>query len=128
LLAQETKVAGIVVWGTPGGPTPPYPGRSDRFFKEFATVDVAGAWSRVATRVLVSHGEYDTDPVVSTEAHQRIARIVNDSGKGSAEFREFPRMDHCWTRHVSLEASKDKCGQGEKTSALADAILAFLRG
>jgi len=128
LLAQDTKVAGIVVWGTPGGPTPPYPGRSDRFFKEFATVDVAGAWSRVATRVLVLHGEYDTDPVVSTEAHQRIARIVNDSGKGSAEFREFPRMDHCWTRHVSLEASKDKCGQGEKTSALADAILAFLRG
>lgn len=128
LLAQDTKVAGIVVWGTPGAPTPPYPGRSDRFFNEFATVDVAGAWSKVATRVLVLHGEYDTDPVVSSESHQRIARTVNESGKGSAEYREFPRLDHCWSRHVSLEASKDKCGQGEKTSALADAILAFLRG
>jgi dienelactone hydrolase len=127
LLAQDTKVAGIVVWGTPGGPTPKYPGRSDRFFQELATVDVSGAWGKVGTRVLVLHGEYDTDPVVSADVHERIAQLVNNSGKGSAEHRELAHLDHCWSRHASLEASKDKCGQGEATSALADAILAFLR-
>ena len=128
LLARETSVAGIVVYGTPGGPTSPYPGRSARFFEELATIDVAGAWGEVKTRVLVLHGEYDTDPVVSADVHERIAQLVNNAGKGSAEHRELAHLDHCWSWHASLEASKDKCGQGEATPALADAILAFLRG
>lgn len=126
LLAQETTVAGIIVYGTPGGPTDPYPGRSERFFREFATVNVRGAWSSVATRVLVLHGEYDADPAVSADVHQLIARTVN-AGKGSAEYRELAGLDHCWTRHPSLEASKDRCGQGEQTPALADAVMEFLR-
>jgi len=126
LLASETNVAGIVVYGTPGAPTPPYPGRSDRFFKEFAKVDVSGAWGRVASRVLVLHGEYDVGEVTNRNVHEAIARTINE-GKGVAEFRELARLDHCWSRHVSLEASIDKCGQGEATPAMAEATLAFLR-
>jgi dienelactone hydrolase len=126
LLGAETSVAGIIVYGTPAGPTDPYPGRSERFFREFATVNVRGAWSNVATRVLVLHGEYDTDPAVSSDVHQLIARTVN-AGKGSAEYRELAGLDHCWTRHPSLEASKDRCGQGEETTALPDAVMEFLR-
>jgi dienelactone hydrolase len=128
LLAAETKVAGIVVYGTPAAPTPPYPGRSDRFFQEFAKVDVTGAWARVAARVLVLHGEYDVGAVTNRSVQEGIARAVN-SGKGSAEFRELAGLDHCWSRHASLEASIDKCGQGEDaTLALADMILNFARG
>jgi len=128
ILAVETKVAGITVYGTLAGPPPPYPGRSDRFFKEFGAVDVAAAWAKSATRVQVLHGEYDTDPYTNRNAHEQIARMVNTSAAGSAQYRELPGLDHCWTRHVSLEASRDRCGQGEATSALADAMLAFLRG
>jgi dienelactone hydrolase len=127
ILAAETRVAGISVYGTPAGPPPGYPGRSDRFFREFAQVDVAGAWTKVETRVQILHGEYDVDPQTNRDAHERIARIVSDSGTTRPDFREFAGLDHCWSRHVSLEASKDKCGQGEKTKALSDAILEFLR-
>jgi dienelactone hydrolase len=127
LLGSETSVAGIVVWGTPGGPTPPFPGRSERFFQEFARVNISAAWANVVTRVLVLHAEYDVDPVINRDVHESIARIVMNSGKGSAEFRELAGLDHCWTRHPSLEASKDRCGQGQETSALADAILGFLQ-
>jgi len=126
LLAADTHVAGISVYGTPAGPTPPYPGRSERFFQEFAKVDVAGAWTKVNTRVQVLHGEYDADPVVNRAVHESIAAMINKAHPGSSTFREFPGLDHCWTRHPSLEASKDKCGQGEDTRELYDAILSFL--
>jgi len=126
LLAAETHVAGITVWGTPAGATPPYPGRSERFFQEFAKADIAGAWTRVNTRVDVIHGEYDADPVVSRAAHESIAVRVNNAHPGAATFLEFVGLDHCWTRHPSLEASKDRCGQGEPTHLLEDEILRFL--
>jgi len=128
ILAAETKVAGISVYGAGAAPPPSYPGRSERFFKEFANVDIAAAWARSATRVQILHGEYDADPYTSREAHEQIARIVNASSRGSARYRELAGLDHCWSRHASLEASKDRCGQGEMTNALPAAILAFLRG
>jgi dienelactone hydrolase len=128
LLADETKVAGITVFGAAADPPPRYPGRSERFFEEFSTVDVAAAWARVATRVQVLHGEYDQDPYINRAAHERIAAIVNMSGMGSAQFTELAGLDHCWTSHSSFEASKDRCGQGEATNILRDSILAFIRG
>jgi len=126
LLAAETKVAGISVYGTLAVAPPPYPGRSERFFEEFAPVNVLDAWSKVATRVQVLHGEYDTG-LPSRAAHEAIVTTVNKSNPNSATFTEFAGLDHCWSRHASLEASADKCGQGEPSTALSDAILAFLR-
>jgi dienelactone hydrolase len=126
LLAAETRVAGISVFGTPAGPTPAYPGRSDRFFQEMAKVDFPTAWAKVHTRVQVLHGEYDVDPVINRAAHESIAAIVNRANSGTAQFQELESMDHCWTRHASLEASKDKCGQGQETGVFQEAVLRFL--
>jgi dienelactone hydrolase len=128
LLAAETQVAGISVYGTPAGPTPVYPGRSDRFFQEMARVDIPAAWAMVHTRVQVLHGEYDVDPVINRAAHEAIALMVNRANPGTAQFKELEGLDHCWTRHDSLEASKDKCGQGQDTRAFQDAVLRFLSG
>jgi dienelactone hydrolase len=125
LLAAETKVAGISVYGTSSGPPPVYPGRSERFFREFASVDVAGAWIKANTRVQVLQGEYDNDPY--TNRGKEIVSLVNKSPRGTATFSQLAGLDHCWTRHASLEASVDKCGQGQPTTALSDTILAFLR-
>jgi dienelactone hydrolase len=125
LLAAETKVAGISVYGTSSEPPPVYAGRSERFFREFAAVDVAGAWTKANTRVQVLQGEYDDDPY--TNRGKEIVAIVNRSSSGTATFTRLAGLDHCWSRHPSLEASIDKCGQGQPTTALADAILAFLR-
>ena len=125
-LAEETHVAGIIVWGTLANAPPPYPGRSERFFAEFATADVAEAWRNVDTRVLILHGEYDTGDQVNRAAGERIAEFVNESSRGAAEFEELAGLDHCWSHHPSMEASVDRCGQGEPSEALLESILGFL--
>jgi dienelactone hydrolase len=127
IVAAETHVAGISVWGTPVGPPSSYPGRSERFFEEFAKVDVVGAWAKVNTRVQVLRGEFDANNDQTRGAHESLVAMLNQAHPGSAEFREFEALDHCWTRHESLEASKDKCGQGKESPELAATILKFLR-
>ncbi len=124
-LAVERAIRGIVVYGTLGQPPSPYPGRSERFFKEFAAVDVPGAWSRVNSRVLVLHGEFDEG--TAQLGSSRIPVFVNAQRPGRAEYRELASLDHCWTRHESLEKSRDRCGTGLAVSTLKDAILEFLR-
>jgi dienelactone hydrolase len=126
LLAGDGQLAGIIVYGTLSGPPPVYAGRSERFFQEFAKVDISAAWAKANTRVLVLHGEYDADTETNRAVHESIAAMINNAHPGSAQFRELAGLDHCWTRHPSLDASKDKCGQGAETPLLADAILCFL--
>jgi uncharacterized protein len=124
VLARESPVQSIVVFGTIATAPSPYPGRSERFFREFATVDVAAAWSAVNARVLVLHGQFDEG---TTEAdHARIATLVNALHPGRATHRELAGLDHCWTRHETMEKSRGNCGNGETVPALSDAVLAFL--
>jgi dienelactone hydrolase len=47
ILANETPVAGISAWGTIAFAPGPYPGRSERFFQEFAAVDVLAIGRRL---------------------------------------------------------------------------------
>jgi dienelactone hydrolase len=124
VLANESAVAGIVAYGTLATAPSPYPGRSARFFREFASVDIPAAWAKIDARVLVMHGTYDEG--TTAEAHETIARIVNAAHPGRAEHREFDRLDHCWSRHATLEASRDNCGRGQETTDVSAAILAFL--
>src|SRR5262249_41010710 len=84
--------------------------------------------SAVADPELARHRRNDDDPVVNRAVHESIAAMINKAHPGSATFREFAGLDHCWTRHPSLEASKDKCGQGEETRLVQDEILSFLSG
>ena len=37
-------------------------------------------------------------------------------------------LDHCWTRHDTMDKSRGNCGNGEAVPALADAVLAFFAG
>jgi len=124
IVANESAVAGIVTYGTISFAPTAYPGRSERFFREFASVDVPAAWAKVDARVLVMHGTYDE--TTTRDDHEKIARIVNARHPGWAEHRELDRLDHCWSRHETLEASRDKCGRGAETADLLNAILAFL--
>jgi uncharacterized protein len=125
VVASESRVRGIVVYGTLGSAPSPYPGRSERFFREFASADIKGAWSNVSARVLVLHGEFDE--TVAAVDHTQIAPWVNARRPGAAMHRVLAGLDHCWTRHPSMDASRGRCGQGEEVSTLGDAILGFLR-
>jgi dienelactone hydrolase len=125
VVARDAKIAGIAVYGTIAFSPTPYPGRGELFFREIAEVDILRAWASVNTRVLVLHGEYDDRTTASD--HEKIARIVNERHPGYAEHRELARLDHCWTRHATLEASQGKCGNGEETRDLSDAVMGFLK-
>ena len=125
VLAHESRVGGIVVYGTLGSAPSPYPGRSERFFREFATADIKGAWSAVTARVLVLHGQFDeTEAVVD---HTQIAPWVNARHPGNATHRILEGLDHCWTRHPSMEAARGHCGSGQPDTTLGDTILLFLQ-
>jgi dienelactone hydrolase len=125
ILANESPVRGIIVYGTLAAPPSPYPGRSDRFFRELAPVDVAGAWSSVSSRVLVLRGEFDEVAVAAD--HERIAALVNARHAGRATHTELSGLDHCWTRHASMEESRGHCGSGRPDTTLSETILRFLQ-
>ena len=124
ILARADPVRGIVVYGTLAGPPPIYPGRSERFFTEFAGVDVAGAWSAIDAAVLALHGQFDE--VASLADHERVAALVNAKHPGRAEARELPGLDHCWTQHATMDESRGHCGEGRPAETAAAAILAFV--
>jgi hypothetical protein len=46
---------------------------------------------------------------------------------GAASHVELAGIDHCWTRHASMEKTRGHCGEGEEDSTPTDAVLAFLR-
>jgi uncharacterized protein len=124
MLARGGGIKGIIVYGTLAAAPSPYPGRSERFFREFADVDVPAAWSTVQAHVLSVYGEFDE--TAPRDHHARIAAVVNARRPGRATLQELPGLDHCWTRHETSAKSLGNCGNGTKVSTLADAILAFL--
>jgi dienelactone hydrolase len=124
LLARDARVAGIVTYGTIGFSPSPYPGRSERFFREIAEVDVLAAWAAVDSRVLVLHGAFDDRTTASD--NRNIAATVNAAHAGYAEYRELAGLDHCGTKQATPEAGKDNCGGGEETTDLRDTVLEFI--
>ena len=124
LLARDVPVAGISAYGTIAFTPTTYPGRSERFFREIAVVDILAAWAAVDARVQVLHGTYDA--VSTASDHAKIAAIVNGRHPGRAEHREFEGLDHCWTRQKTPEAGRDNCGGGEATTSWNDAVLEFI--
>ncbi|HEX7237821.1 MAG TPA: PDZ domain-containing protein [Gammaproteobacteria bacterium] len=126
ILAQDTKIAGISVYGTIAFTPTPYPGRSERFFREIAEVDdILALWALVDARVQVLHGTYDATATASD--HAKIAAAVNAAHPGRAEHRELGGLDHGATRQPSLEAGARNPGGGEQVTDLQDAVLEFLR-
>ena len=124
ILANETPVAGISAWGTIAFAPGPYPGRSERFFAEFAAVDVLAHWARIDMPVQILHGEYDE--VSMREWSEMIVATINAAHPGRVEYREFPGLDHCSTRHPTREESIGRCGAGELVTDPDAAIVAFL--
>jgi pimeloyl-ACP methyl ester carboxylesterase len=124
ILANETPVTGISAWGTIAFAPGRYPGRSERFFEEFASVDVLAHWASIDAPVQVLRGELDE--VSTSEWSERIVATIDAAHPGRAEYREFPGLDHCSTRHATREASVGRCGAGTFVADPDDAIVAFL--
>jgi uncharacterized protein len=126
IIAQDAKIEGISVYGTIAFTPTPYPGRSERFFREIAAVDdILERWVDVDARVQLLHGTYDATTTASD--HAKIAAAVNSAHPGLAEHRELEGLDHGATRQPSLEAGARNPGGGEQVTDLQDAVLEFLR-
>ena len=126
IIAQDAKIAGISVYGTIAFTPTPYPGRSERFFREIAAVDdILERWAEVDARVQLLHGTYDATTTASD--HAKIAAAVNSAHPGLAEYRELEGLDHGATRQPSREAGARNPGGGEQVTDLQDAVLEFLR-
>ena len=126
IVANEIDVAGIIVHGTIAHPPQPYAGRSERFFKEFAKVDVLSTWSAIGEPTLILHGEYDRHPNRSKKQHAKIAATINLVHPGAAIHLELEKHDHCGTKHKSYEDSQNNCGNGEITSEMSNVVVTFL--
>jgi len=124
LLANETRVAGISAYGTIAFTPTAYPGRSELFFREIADVDILAAWAAVDVPSQLLHGAYDQ--VTTASDHAKIAATVNGAHPGLAEHRELEGVDHCGTRHETLEASRDHCGGGKQVPELVAMVLEFV--
>ena len=124
ILAGETHVAGISTFGTIAFTPTGYPGRSEQFFREIADIDILAEWAAVDARVQLLAGSYD-DPVVASSG-EKIAAVVNEAHPGLAEHRELEGVDHCGTRHETLEASRDHCGGGKQVPELIASVLEFI--
>ena len=124
LLANETRVAGISAYGTIAFTPTGYPGRSELFFREIADVDILAAWTAVDVPSQLLHGTYDQ--VATASDHAKIAATVNGAHPGLAEHRELEGVDHCGTRHETLEASRDHCGGGKQVPELVAMVLEFI--
>jgi hypothetical protein len=59
-------------------------------------------------------------------SHARIASMVNARRPGAATHVELTGLDHCWTRHDTMEGSRGNCGKGQAVSTFTDAVVAFL--
>jgi len=126
IVARENPVRGIAVFGAPPFAPSPYPGRSERFFREIAGIDLDTAWTSTTARVLVMYGEFDES--AQDMDRGKIARLVNGRRPGAATQIELKGEDHCWSRHESMEQSRGHCGQGKNEEPLvAETILEFLR-
>ncbi len=124
ILAGETRVAGISTFGTIAFTPTDYPGRSEQFFREIADIDILAEWAAVDARVQLLAGSYD-DPRVASSG-EKIAAVVNEAHPGLAEHRELEGVDHCGTRHETLEASRDHCGGGKPVPELIASVLEFI--
>jgi dienelactone hydrolase len=125
IVARDAPIAGIAVYGTIAFEPTPYPGRSERFFREIADADILEAWRNTESRVLALHGSYDETTTAAD--HAKIAAIVNAAHAGLAEHRELDGLDHGGTRYATLEGSRGNVGGGESVGDVNDAVIAFLR-
>jgi alpha-beta hydrolase superfamily lysophospholipase len=94
-------------------------GRPALYHRQLDNADVAAAWVRSRTPVLVLHGEHDW--VVGEDESRRIAELAR------GELRVIPRADHLFTAHDSLEESLRSYGKGRFEARIPSETCAWMR-
>ena len=100
-------------------------GRPAAFYQQLQELNLAEAWQKVDSPVLVIYGEYDW--IMSRSDHEMIADIVNQRHPGKARFVSIPKMDHGLTLQDSMQGSFQNFGGGRWDDSLATLIINWLK-
>jgi pimeloyl-ACP methyl ester carboxylesterase len=100
-------------------------GRPAAFYQQLQDLNLAGAWQKVDSPVMVIYGEYDW--IMSRSDHEMIADIVNQRHPGTARFVAIPKMDHGLTLQDSMDGSFRNFGGGRWDDSLATLIINWLK-
>ncbi|WP_420553441.1 serine aminopeptidase domain-containing protein [Tenacibaculum aiptasiae] len=87
-----------------------YIGRHFDFWQNLSDVDIPRAWSKVNTKVLAMHGEFDIQ-AISPKGAKRIAEIVNNNG-GKGDFILINKADHGFVNFNSMQHNVETLGSG----------------
>jgi len=76
-------------------------GRPIAYYQQLQKLNLAAAWSKVHSPVLVLHGQYDW--IMSRSDHEAIAEIVNANAAGTARFVELPNTGHGFDTYRDMD-------------------------
>lgn len=100
-------------------------GRPARYYQQLQSLNLANAWSKVSVPVLAVHGEYDW--VMSSDDARLLVDDLNARKPGSAEFVNWPKLDHVLYRHSRAELAFHRDPQQAYDPKLTDYVLAWLK-
>lgn len=100
-------------------------GRPASFYHQLQDLNLASAWEKVDSPVLILHGEYDW--IMSRADHELIAEIVNSKHPGHATFVELPKTDHLFMTYDNIGAAFEGNTPGHYNPSVTERILKFLQ-
>lgn len=100
-------------------------GRPAAFYHQLQDLNLAAAWDKVSSPVLVLYGEHDW--IMSREDHEMIAQIVNRNHPGTAQFVAIPKMDHLFHINESMKKSFDDYASGKFDPSLITLIVDWIK-
>lgn len=100
-------------------------GRPAAFYHQLQDLNLAAAWDKVSSPVLVLYGEHDW--IMSREDHEMIARIVNKNHPGTAQFVAIPKMDHLFHINESMQKSFDDYASGKFDPSIITLIVDWIK-
>jgi dienelactone hydrolase len=107
-----------------GEPTRQY-GRPAAFYQQLQVLNLAEAWSTVNAPVLAVHGEFDW--IMSAGDHKLLVDDLNKRSPGSAQYLEWPKADHGFYTHASLQKAFGSDPEAKYDPKLSDTVLAWLK-
>ena len=100
-------------------------GRPAAYYEQLQELDLAAAWEKVSAPVLAVHGEYDW--VMSGDDFRLLTAAINARHPRSAEFVEWPRLDHVLYGHASPEKAFHRDPQQAYDAKLSEYVLEWLK-
>lgn len=96
-----------------------YFGRHYNFWHTMNKKRFSMAWSKVKSKVLSAHGEFDIQAINDRDA-KNIAKVVNEFNPGNGEFLLIPKTEHSFLKAESYEQMARVSSSGQFQNYMVD--------